>query len=86
MTAKTKASTPVAICQLCGRPAGLHAINAQCGQTIDGKRCKGLVRSALLPNEWSECTKCEAAGRLENPYRKCDACYGAGWHNTRPKY
>lgn len=78
-----KLSRPVARCTRCGEVTNaVDAINASCRRKVgDGKRCRGLMRSAVGMDDWTECTACEATGYSEQ--KRCDLCQGVGWHYTR---
>jgi hypothetical protein len=57
-------------------------------ENIDGKRCRrildargtlcgGILRSALTPDDWTECATCDGSGYESKG--GCSICHGAGW-------
>jgi hypothetical protein len=81
MTTREK---PCAICAVCGKYGSvISVIGKRCGNRHDGKRCKGVWRSAVNDGDWKECKSCDGAGGREgNP---CKSCQGSGWIFSRPK-
>ncbi|GGB19219.1 hypothetical protein GCM10007414_35780 [Agarivorans gilvus] len=60
-----------------------RAINESCHKRYDGKKCKGVWGSALAPNDWKECSECNATGNNPNN-SKFEMCDGFGWFYIRP--
>jgi hypothetical protein len=51
-----KQRPPVTSCTNCGKVGyNITIANERCGQTIDRKRCKGTIQSAIGENDWAEC-------------------------------
>lgn len=77
---------PPAYCDTCERHShNLPGINQQCGTVTLGKRCSGLLRSAVTVGDWRECPDCGATGWAASGGR-CEACHGCGWLNARRRY
>jgi len=75
---------PVGVCEKCGRHVhNVTAINEQCSQRIDGRRCTGVVGSRLQDTDWKACPTCDGTGLIEG--RRCDACEGDGVIDCRRK-
>jgi hypothetical protein len=73
-----KRPRPVAICPDCG--AVYYSplrINQRCGRLVDGKPCKGSISSALMKNDWEECSSCLGSG--EKGEATCSKCKHVGW-------
>jgi hypothetical protein len=73
---------PVAVCTKCGKYSRrVEAINQQCGERYDRKRCKGVYGSALSSTDWAPCKHCGGTGqRSEGP---CEACQRSGFIYVR---
>jgi hypothetical protein len=69
---------PVAVCTKCGAQTS-HAEHQgrQCYRRIDGKRCRGRLKSVADEDEWEKCSACAAAGWIEG--ERCERCDGHGW-------
>lgn len=53
-----------------------EALNHRCDKVVSGRRCAGIVKSAVH-TLWDECESCRATGKLGVlPCRECD---GFGW-------
>jgi len=69
---------PVAECTNCGRySTELQSVNQGCGRIIDGKKCKGLFRSRIRPDQWRPCDQCAGSGWLDS--KSCVFCQGTAW-------
>lgn len=77
-----KRERPVAECPLCGEAfwgeVRFNAPHSCLGRT--GRR-RGAIQSRLGVDDWAECGRCAATGRLEG--EMCERCRGAGWICTR---
>jgi hypothetical protein len=69
---------PVAVCTKCGEQTG-HAVHVgrQCYRRLEGRRCRGVLKSVADPDDWESCSACAAAGWIEG--EKCERCAGHGW-------
>ncbi len=77
-----KLSPPVAVCTRCGKTTRIvEAINEQCSEIHDQKRCKGRFWSRVLEDDWTECQACGVTGRVSG--KRCDHCDGDGWQGMR---
>jgi len=73
-----KLSPPVAICTACHSCSmNPNAINERCGNRFNGKRCQGVLRSAISNGDWKECPTCMASGK--EGQSRCSQCEGFGW-------
>ena len=73
---------PKAFCFVCKKYyLDSSVINKNCRSEIGDKKCKGLIRSALSPDDWKICTVCQGSGIDEND--KCFSCQGTGWILSR---
>ena len=73
-----KLSPPVAVCTACHfYSRNPNAINERCENKFNGKRCKGVWRSALSNGDWEECPTCKASGKEE--HSRCSQFEGFGW-------
>ena len=69
---------PVAVCTRChSYSSNPNVINKRCGNTFNGKRCKGVWQSAISEGDWKECPTCGASGKERD--KKCSQCGGVGW-------
>ena len=70
---------PVGVCRAChGITYRTDAINQRCGRSPQGRRCRGVFKSAQNDADWKECTACTGSGKYEA--RLCPFCNGIGWH------
>lgn len=77
-----KKSKPIAYCTRCRvYSRNVEQINQRCGVKRQGKRCEGIMRSAINAKDWIECPSCGATGCIGND--TCDQCAGEGWLLTR---
>ena len=53
-----------------------EALNHRCDKVVSGRRCAGVVRSAVNAL-WDECDACHATGTV-GPL-PCRECEGFGW-------
>lgn len=69
---------PIAVCTKCGVQTS-HAEHQgqQCYHRIDGKRCRGRLKSVVDEDEWQKCPDCAAVGWVEG--ERCGRCIGHGW-------
>ena len=85
MGREEKRPLPVAVCTRCGALAYDAAfINRQCGNRLNGKRCRGCYGSALRPDDWETCSHCGGTGDpgardREIGENRCMPCRGSGW-------
>ena len=78
----SKRAMPVGMCTSCNYAiTNVSLIGHKCPTTSGGKSCKGTLRSAQAPGDWTECAKCHGTG--DNSGR-CMKCSGVGWLFTRP--
>jgi len=77
-----KQPAPVTICTVCCR-AGYNSIivGTLCGRSYDGKRCGGVISSAIQEKVWAECPSCQAEGWIGR--NSCAECDGTGWSYMR---
>ena len=67
---------PVARCTRCRAvTADATRINTSCGQSHGTVPCRGILRNALRPSDWTACPECMSELR---PVR-CDLCRSSGW-------
>lgn len=75
----TKKPTPMARCSRCGQLTNnVTMINQNC----TNRKCKGGFQS-MLGNDWKDCPKCEATGKIDG--HRCEYCEGYGHICIRPK-
>lgn len=73
----TKKHKPTGVCSVCSAPNSRHeALNHRCSQVVGGRRCAGVVKSAVN-TLWDECESCRATGKLG--VLSCRECAGFGW-------
>ena len=81
MTPDHKRSTPVAMCTRCGAVTrNVSQFNERCHLRFN-KKCQGVFRSMVRPDDWKECPSCAATGKGESGL--CLSCKGEGWINIR---
>ena len=79
-----KLEKPVAVCTVCyTHTENSLLINERCKKKFNGKRSKGVYRSALKVNDWKECPTCGATGREKAD--RCSQCSGFGWIFVRSR-
>ena len=77
-----KKNKPVAVCTTCHAYSHNGSkINERCEKQYNGKRCKGIWRSALSEGDWTECSVCNGTGREQEA--PCNYCNGFGWKYSR---
>lgn len=85
MMNESKVPKPVAVCTICEEYSNsIGSINQRCGKKTGKKKCKGVMGSAIAPNDWDECPNCHATGRKQS--KECDQCDGYGWIYVRGRY
>ena len=68
---------PTGVCSVCNVPNNRHeALNHRCDQLVSGRRCAGIVKSAVN-TLWDECESCRATGKVG--VLPCRECAGFGW-------
>jgi hypothetical protein len=73
----TKKPKPHGVCSVCQTPNDRReALNHRCDEVVNGRRCSGIVKSAVN-TLWDECESCRATGKLG--VLPCRACAGFGW-------
>jgi hypothetical protein len=73
----TKKDKPRGVCSVCNRPdSRRESLNHRCDQVVSGRRCAGIVKSAVH-TLWDECESCHASGKLG--VLPCRECAGFGW-------
>jgi hypothetical protein len=73
----TKKHKPTGVCSVCSAPNSRHeALNHRCDKVVSGRRCAGVVKSAVN-TLWDECESCHATGKLG--MLPCRECAGFGW-------
>ena len=74
-----KRERPVGICPRCHRVVrAFDQISKKCAKPLPfGAKCPGVIRTALMADEWIECPDCGATGRIDS--RVCTRCNGEGW-------
>jgi hypothetical protein len=78
-----KRRPPVTCCAKCGKVGyKIGFANGRCGETINGKPCRGIIQSALGVSDWAECPSCGGTGWTGE---KCTKCDGAGWQFVRDR-
>jgi len=72
-------SPPSSVCTRCGEYTyALEAMGTACGNTVNGKRCKGTRRSANNVGDWAECKSCGGSGEVGGSSALCDGT--ARWY------
>lgn len=72
-----KKAKPTGACSACQAAYDRHeALNQRCDRVVNGRRCAGIVRSAVNAL-WDECESCHASGKLG--LHACRDCGGFGW-------
>jgi len=72
-----KKEKPSGVCSVCQAAYNGHsALNHRCDKVVSGRRCAGLVKSAVNAL-WDECESCNATGKLGAV--ACAQCGGFGW-------
>jgi len=79
-----KQPAPFTICTVCRR-AGYNSIivGSLCGRSYYGKRCCGVISSAIQEKNWAECPSCQAEGWIGA--NSCAECDGTGWRYMRAR-
>jgi hypothetical protein len=73
----SKKPKPSGVCNVCQAAYNRHeALNHRCEKVGGGKRCSGVVKSAVN-TLWDECESCRATGKLG--VLPCRDCAGFGW-------
>ena len=74
----TEKSRPVGYCTSCRRTTfNATDINTHCRRIKGGKKCEGIIRSALSEGDWQKCEACQGTGF--NNKGHCAVCGGDGW-------
>jgi len=69
---------PIGFCTQChALYRSVTVINAPCYMEYKGKRCKGIVRSAVCPGDFVQCSECSGVGIVARI--RCEKCGGEGW-------
>lgn len=70
---------PVGVCARCRSAERSFArIGRKCARlTAPDRKCPGLIRTAIEPGDWSQCSLCHATGRAAGV--TCPRCDGDGW-------
>jgi hypothetical protein len=72
-----KKPKPTGSCNVCVTPTNRQeALNHRCDRVVNGRRCSGLVKSAVN-SLWDQCEACQATGK--SGIRSCSECAGFGW-------
>ena len=73
----SRKAKPTGVCSVCNIPNSRHeALNHRCDQVVSGRRCSGIVKSAVN-TLWDECESCRATGKYG--VLPCRECAGFGW-------
>jgi hypothetical protein len=73
----TKKAKPTGVCSECHAAYDRREVlNHRCDKVVSGRRCAGLVKSAIN-TLWDECESCQATGKLG--VLPCRECGGFGW-------
>lgn len=74
---------PVGICARCHRVArSFDEIGKKCARPLPaGKKCPGIIRTAIDADQWSLCQACLGSGHLDET--TCERCGGEGWIYVR---
>jgi hypothetical protein len=73
----SRKAKPTGVCSVCNIPNSRHeALNHRCDQVVSGRRCSGIVKSAVN-TLWDECESCRATGK--SGVLPCRECAGFGW-------
>jgi DnaJ-class molecular chaperone len=74
---QSKKEKPSGVCTVCQASFNKHeALNHRCDKVLTGRRCAGVVKSAVN-TLWDECESCHATGKV-GPL-PCRECAGFGW-------
>lgn len=78
-----KRERPVGICARCHKPVrSFEQIGKKCEKPLPfGKKCPGVIRTAIGLQEWSECPSCRGTGLTDGT--DCLRCDGEGWIYVR---
>jgi DnaJ-class molecular chaperone len=79
VTDAAKRERPVGICARCHKPVrSFDLIGKKCEKPLPyGKKCPGVIRTAIRSQEWSECPSCLGTGLIDGV--PCPHCDGEGW-------
>ena len=73
----SRKAKPTGVCSVCNVPNNRHeALNHRCDQVVSGRRCAGIVKSAVN-TLWDECESCRGTGKVG--VLPCRECAGFGW-------
>jgi len=68
---------PVAHCSKCeATTTNPELMNTTCGNRFSTGFCRGILRCALRPGDWTDCPSC---GSGSDPSRHCAKCGSSGW-------
>jgi hypothetical protein len=74
---QTKKPKPGGVCSVCNSPNNRReALNNRCDEIVNGRRCSGIVKSAVNAL-WDECESCHATGKVGSV--PCRECRTFGW-------
>ena len=73
----TRKPKPSGVCSVCHASYDRHEVlNHRCDKVVSGRRCAGIVKSAVNAL-WDECETCHASGKAG--LLPCRDCEGFGW-------
>jgi DnaJ-class molecular chaperone len=73
----SKMPKPTGACSVCqAANSRREALNHRCDQVVGGRRCAGVVKSAVN-TLWDECESCRGTGKAS--VLACRECGGFGW-------
>jgi hypothetical protein len=73
----SKKDKPTGVCTVCqSANSRREALNHRCDKVVTGRRCAGVVKSAVN-TLWDECESCRATGKVG--LLPCRECAGFGW-------
>jgi hypothetical protein len=73
----SKKDKPTGLCTVCQSVnSRREALNHRCDKVVTGRRCAGVVKSAVN-TLWDECESCHATGKAG--LLPCRECEGFGW-------
>jgi hypothetical protein len=72
-----KQPKPLGVCSVCRALTNEKVyLNHRCSQTLHGRRCSGMFKSALTVL-WDQCESCGATGKVGS--QSCSGCLAFGW-------
>lgn len=68
---------PVAHCSKCEAiTTSAELMNTTCGNRVSTGFCRGILRCALRPGDWTDCPSCRSGSY---PSKHCAGCGSSGW-------